>query len=190
MVKQLKRIVISCLILWVALGTLPGCEQNDGDEKTPVSTNVIAELYFINGEYARTGDEALDHYLTEDRELQIPEGENAWIMILDALKTVDPAFGETAVSEDALFRNVYVSNEDDTLMIVDLESIGPGGGSMQEGFFIGQIVETILNNRDLFWDSRNAEKVLFLLKGESVDSLMGHFDAGEPFYRYYQNSGG
>lgn len=190
MVKKLKRIAISCLILWAALGMLPGCEQNGGDENIPAATNVIAELYFINIEYARTGDETLDHYLTEDRELQIPEGENPWLITLDALKTVDPAFGETAVSEDALYRNVYVSNEDDTLMIVDLESIGSGGGSMQEGFFIGQIVETILNNRDLFWDSRNVEKVLFLLKGESVDSLMGHFDAGEPFDRYYQNNGG
>ena len=52
---------------------------------------------------------------------------------------------------------------------------------MQEVFFISQIVETIIGNGHLFEDSKNVNKVQFLVKGETVESLMGHISASEPF---------
>lgn len=166
------------LVFSLGLSMLPGCSGDDGDGNV-VATHIV-ELYFINTDYAKTGDESLDHYIVDPREFPIPANQNPWIMILEDLKKVDPDFAETAVTNDLILNDVYLDAEDDSLMVVDFESLS-AGGSMQEGFLIGQIVNTIVKNSQIFMESSNVDKVQFLVKGVKVESLMGHFDATEPF---------
>lgn len=168
------------LVLILGLSMLPGCSGDDGDGDGHVIATYTVELYFINTDYAITGDESLEHYLVDTREFSIPADENPWIMILEDLKNVEPDFAETAVTNDVVFNDVYLDAEDDSLIVVDFESLS-SGGSMQEGFLIGQIVNTIVKNSHIFMESNNVDKVQFLVKGEKVESLMGHFDATEPF---------
>ncbi len=179
-----RRMYIWSVTLILLLGVLTGCVQgndNNGGDDTPVPEEYTAKLYFINDEYATTGDESLDRYLTKTEKIQVAGDENPWLVILDALKTTpeDDGMG-TVIEEETPFGDVYVSPEDETLMIVDLES-AVNGSSMQEVFFIGQIVETIIANGHLFQESSAVDKVQFLVEGEKVESLMGHMSADEPF---------
>jgi len=171
------------IILIFGLIVLSGCgpeNVNGNNGEDPISESVIVDLYFINSEYARTGDESLEHYLIDTRELQYEEDVNPWVDILNSLKNVDLDDCETAVTENVIFKDVSVSKEDSSIMIVDLgEAVS--GGSMQESFFIRQIVKTIIKNGPLFQESSEVGKVQFQVKGEIVESLMGHFSASEPF---------
>lgn len=185
--KKTRWILILSLIITVML-TGFACNQNDDGSDNGVDNHdneevstYEAQLYFVNSEYAITGDENLEHFLLETRELTVPENENPWLQILDELKIVDNDDAETAITKETIFGDIYVSSEDDSIMIVDLNSHNTGGSTM-EGFFIRQIVRTIVNNAILFEESANVDKVQFLLNGEKIESLMGHFDASEPFY--------
>lgn len=174
--------VLACgLILVLLLASMAGCVQGNDGPDGPVSVGYTVGLYFINSEYAETGDTALERYVVESRDIEINSAENHWLAILEELKTVNDENASSAISEDVEFEHAYVSEEDETLMIVDLRSTVSGGGSMQEVFFISQIVETIIGNGHLFEDSKNVNKVQFLVKGETVESLMGHISASEPF---------
>lgn len=176
-----KKVALWFLILVIALGMLAGCGQDNEGEEPPVLVEYTINLYFTNNEYVETGDESLDHYLSESREIEVAEGENPWIVMLEALKSVESEGMGTVIGQDVIFDRVTVSEEDETLLILDLGSIGGSGGSLQEGFFIGQIVQTLVDNSHLFEDGPNIDKVQFLVKGERVESLMGHISAGEPF---------
>ncbi len=181
MIFRGKKGALWCLISVIALAMLSGCVRDDGGVEPPVLVKYDAELYFVNDAYAEAGDETMEHYLMESRQIEVAADENPLSAILEALKTPTGQGMGTAIGEDVVFENVSVSPEDETLMIVDLEKVPVGGGSMQEGFFIGQIVETVIRNGQLFEDSRHVDKVQFLVKGEPVESLMGHYDAVDPF---------
>ena len=181
-----KNVCLWGMITILLLATLVGCGQGNGGEtpevpNLPESKEYTINLYFTNNEYVETGDESLDHYLSESREIEVAEGENPWIVMLEALKSVESEGMGTVIGQDVIFDRVTVSEEDETLLILDLGSIGGSGGSLQEGFFIGQIVQTLVDNSHLFEDGPNIDKVQFLVKGETVESLMGHISAGEPF---------
>jgi germination protein M len=172
------------LLAVLLLTALAGCAQDNGGPEVPGISEPVeytVELYFTNDAYVETGDESLDHYLTESRTIQVAEGENPWIVMLEALKTAESQGVGTVIGQDVIFDRVAVSEEDETILIVDFGSIGSGGGSMQEGFFIGQIVQTLIHNAYMFEGGGAVDKIQFLVKGEPVESLMGHFDASEPF---------
>lgn len=185
---RLKKCIVSIVLLTLIFGltVVAGCgsENTNGDnenkEGDPASTSVLIDLYFVNSQYANTGDENLDHYLVDTREYKVEDGDNQWLDILKGLQDVDLDEAETAVTKNVLFEDVYVSKDDESLMIVDLAD-ALSGGSMQEGFFIGQIVKTVIKNGHIFQESSQVDKVQFLVKGEKVESLMGHFDASDPF---------
>ncbi len=182
-----RKVCLWGLVMVLLLATLAGCGQDNGGPEIPETPDIpepveyTVELYFTNDAYVETGDESLGRYLTESRVIEVAEGENPWIAMLEALKTVESEEMGTVIGQDVIFDRVAVSEEDETLLIVDFGSIGTGGGSMQEGFFIGQIVETLIYNGYLFEDGGAVEKVQFLVEGEPVESLMGHIDAREPF---------
>lgn len=177
-----KAVILSFVMILIlsAAGMLAGCGEDD-EPGSPVIVSYDVELYFINEEYAETGDENLPHYLIENREIQVPSEENLLVYVLEALKTPREEGSGTVVTDDVVFHRIYVSEEDKEVLVVDLKNIGGSGGSLQEGFFIGQIVETMLKNVSLNEKYIDITKVQFMVNSEKVESLMGHFDASEPF---------
>lgn len=186
MEKRTKKplvFLLSLLLIVLIMGLMAGCTDDDGD---PINDDdklfgLDSELVFVNGEYAASGDEALPHYLTELRTIEFDGMGNYWMHLLNALKEPGDEGMETAISESVVFKEIYLDESDDEILVVDLESIGGGGGSLQESFFINQIVETVMKNKDRVEDCVNVNKVQFMLGGEKVESLMGHFDASKPF---------
>jgi len=175
--------MILCLIMVLGAMILSGC--SDEETVIPEEPEVIsydAALYFVNGEYVETGDESLPHLLIEERTIQIPKDENSYMVLLKALTLVyDEGMG-TMVTDEIIFNDVYLSEADHQIIVVDLGREGLSGGSLSEALFIGQVVETLLNNETLVSaDTAAPTKVQFLVDGEAVESLMGHIDAGEPF---------
>lgn len=178
-----KAILWSLVLILVIFSplVLAACGGKDENPQAPALIGYEVNLYFVNSQYAVTGDESLPHYLVETREIQVSADENPWIYVLNSLREPSGMGTETAIRDDVIFNQVYVSKENNEVMIVDLESVGTGGGSLQEGFFIGQIVESIINTGPLLEEDININKVQFLIKGQKIDSLMGHFDASMPF---------
>ncbi|GAB1475995.1 hypothetical protein MASR2M70_08270 [Bacillota bacterium] len=183
MKRAIKKssIYAALIILIMAAALLPACGNiGDNEGELQVSYTFNAELYFVNSEYARAGDENLEHFFVDNRECRTESKGNPWLTMLEELKNPPSDLAETAVTADVVFGDVYVDPADDSVMVVDFDSLS-SGGSMQEGFLINQIVYTIVKNGGVFADSSNVSKIRFLLKGEKVESLMGHFDSTEPF---------
>lgn len=187
--KKVKMYAISFgLIMVMILGTVAfaGCgeeeEQVPQEPKEPKTTSYTVDLYYANDEYVETGDESLPKFLVEQKTIEISKGENLYLSLLKSLSNVPKDGMSTMITENIHFNDVYISEEDRETIVVDVNSEGLSGGSLGESLFIGQIVETLLNNETL---SETGEvvptKVQFLVDGEVAESLMGHIDAMEPF---------
>jgi germination protein M len=187
--KKVKMYAISFgLIMVMILGTVAfaGCgeeeEQVPQEPKEPKTTSYTVDLYYANDEYVETGDESLPKFLVEQKTIEISKGENLYLSLLKSLSNVPKDGMSTMITENVHFNDVYISEEDRETIVVDVSSEGLSGGSLGESLFIGQIVETLLNNETL---SETGEvvptKVQFLVDGEVAESLMGHIDAMEPF---------
>jgi germination protein M len=187
--KKVKMYAISFgLIMVMILGTVAfaGCgeeeEQVPQEPKEPKTTSYTVDLYYANDEYVETGDESLPKFLVEQKTIEISKGENLYLSLLKSLSNVPKDGMSTMITENVHFNDVYISEEDRETIVVDVNSEGLSGGSLGESLFIGQIVETLLNNETL---SETGEvvptKVQFLVDGEVAESLMGHIDAMEPF---------
>jgi germination protein M len=187
--KKVKMYAISFgLIMVMILGTVAfaGCgeeeEQVPQEPKEPKTTSYTVNLYYANDEYVETGDESLPKFLVEQKTIEISKDENLYLSLLKSLSNVPKDGMSTMITENVHFNDVYISEEDRETIVVDVSSEGLSGGSLGESLFIGQIVETLLNNETL---SEMGEvvptKVQFLVDGEVAESLMGHIDAMEPF---------
>lgn len=181
----MKKILLMVLCLCVAMGAvmLTGCADGGGsetDEPEVISYDVI--LYYVNQEYVDTGDEDLPQLIEKVVTIHVPEGENPVIFLMKALSVIPDESLGTVVTDEIIINDIYPSEEDNETIVVDLGSEGLSGGSMSEGLFISQVVETLLANTELFeTETGTLSKVRFLVDGEIVESLMGHIDATEPF---------
>lgn len=168
-------LLILCIIMVIGAVSLVGCSK---EPKVDEAQDITVQLYFANEEYVATGDESLGR-LMPAYESKIPASStNVYVDTLKALRTVPAEGYETIITDDIKFNDVSV---EDNTAYVDFNSIGLSGGSLSESFLISQIVETLINSFE------EVEQVQFLVNGEIVESLMGHFDATQPFTSEWKN---
>jgi germination protein M len=182
MKSLIKSTILVCLI--IVLGAMPllGCDQQAPVPEEPENMSYEAQLFFINAEYVETGNESLAKLLIEERIIEVPEGENSYVTLLEALALVTDETKTTMITDAVTFNDVYQSQEDEEMIVVDLGEEGLSSGSFGEAMFISQIVETLLNNEEITGtDGMTPTKVQFLVNGEITETLMGHIDSSEPF---------
>jgi len=175
MFKKKFFLVAMCIFMAFGLFGLIGC-SNDSD--IPNETDIEkaqdynVNLYYANAEYIQSGDETLEKFMPVYESTISGDTINIYKDTLEALKTVPEAGYETIITEQIKFNDVYVEGKTG---YVDLGSEGLTGGSLSEIFLISQIVKTLMDS------FQEIEEVQFLVDGEVVESLMGHFDASQPF---------
>lgn len=177
-------LILLCVILALGVTGLAGCGEDsgtadpygsgdspgDGSEENTKQDYRIA-LYFVNEEYIVTGNESVDKFRIFEYDLD-SEPANVYMDALELLKT-PPEDGFSSVIDDEIrFNGAYLEGN---TVYVDLSGDGLNGGSMDEGFLISQIVNTLINSFE------EAEQVQFLVDGKIVESLMGHVGTEEPF---------
>lgn len=178
-----KKLSIILALLLIMVSVLCGCAQKEAanTDKKPVTNTYTAVLFFTNLQYVDSGDESLDKLVAEQRKLEVKEGGNIGLAMLEALKMTKTEGSGTAVSGNIKFLDVRVSEDDPDLVIVDISSENLSGGSLEEVLLIDQVVETLLHNDAYVNAGKTTDKVQFLVDGEVAESLMGHVDASKPF---------
>lgn len=174
---KIKRglLILLCAVLTIGIFGFTGCSGDPGGE--PVDPPEVQEqeyrvsLFFANEEYIATGDEAVEKFKVFESEMTAEPGE-VYKDALELLKTSPEEGYSTVISDQIKFNDVYIDGDS---VVVDLDSNGLNGGSLEETFLISQIVNTLIHSFD------EVKQVQFLVDGESVETLMGHVDASEPF---------
>lgn len=164
-------IMLCCLLVFSAIG-LAGCGGDTGKGTEDDAQEVAVTLYYANADYVSSGDESLEKLMPYETTVTVDPSEQGYLASLEALKEVPGEEYDTTITKDISFKEVSV--EGDTAY-VDLDSSGLNGGSLSETFFISQIVDTLTKSFD------EIKQVQFLVNGETVESLMGHLDAAQPF---------
>ncbi len=173
-------LILLCVVLVFAMAGITGCggknsgntDDSDQGNQDEYQTYRVT-LFFANEEYIATGDESLEKYRVSENEMTSTPGD-AYLDVLELLKTSPEEGYETVLSENIKFNDAYL--EGDTVF-VDLDSNGLNGGSLQETFLIGQVVNTLTNT------FTEVKQVQFLVDGETAETLMGHVGTAEPFTR-------
>lgn len=160
------------LVLLCATGLfLSGCAEQEIDTEKEYRVT----LFFANNAYIQSGDEELDHLVrVGDVLMTAEEGTQYYNLIDQGLRTVPEGVeGATTVIDDRIVLNSVTVKEGTAF--VDLAGEKLSGGSMEEGFLISQIVESLLASFE------EIKEVQFLVDGAVAESLMGHFDTTVPF---------
>lgn len=178
--KCIASIILLMVVVLSGCVTLKGKPDGLEEQLKPITYEV--NKYYVNSEYVETGDESLPKLINMPSTIEVEIKQNPYLVLMDSLKTVPEEGLATMISDQIEFNDIYMSSEEDGTIVVDLKKEGFTGGSLGEGLFIGQIVETILSN-DVLTEAKAdpPEQVQFLIDGEIVESLMGHIDATEPF---------
>ena len=169
-------VVLTCLILVLGMFGLTGCGA-DSDKTEPGNEIEVTEqdyrvaLFFANEEYVALGDESLEKYMVYESEITSMPGD-AYFDALELLKTIPEEGYGTLITDKIKFNDVYLDGD---TVYVDLDSNGLSGGSLEESYLVGQVVNTLINSFD------EVKQVQFLIDGEVRESLMGHIDATSPF---------
>lgn len=187
----MKKLTILLLALVLVLGLaacapkeqpqLPVEEPAEEPSEEPAEEPAVEEkaeevtLFFGNNEYIITGDEQYEWMLTEVQEITYGDIclEEAIVRALMAgpkdTDNLSTGFTETIqlISVDVLDGTAYVN----------FASEGLHGGSMQESYVIGQVVESLTQ-----LDS--VDRVQFLVDGQEAETLMGHMSIEGPIEAY------
>lgn len=177
MKKKSVVLILLCAVLAFGLFGFTGCGGADlGSEEPNGSTELEDKeyrvtLFFANEAYIANGDEALEKFVVFENEMTSKPGD-VYLDALEMLKDSPEEGASTVITDQVKFNDVYL--EGDTVF-VDLDSNGLNGGSLDEGFLISQIVNTLINSFD------EVKQVQFLVDGEIAESLMGHVGTADPF---------
>ncbi len=166
--------ILLCAVLALGMIGFTGCGNNsdksgDGDGGNAEQTYRVT-LFFANEKYIATGDESLEKFVVNEQELTAKPG-SAYKDALELLRTAPDESCSTVIGDQVKFNDVYLDGD---TAVVDLAG-GLQGGSLDESFLIGQIVDTLVNSFN------EVKQVQFLVDGQKVETLMGHIDAGVPF---------
>lgn len=167
-----KGMMIWVLLLLFFLFSACSNQANNSDNEDQVRQYMI-KLYYVNTDYVLTGNESLDRLLSLEKEIEGTK-KTIYLNTISALQEEpsDEAYG-TEISKDITFNDVNVK---EGIAYVDVSTKNLNGSSLQERFFIDQIVKTLIESFE------EIEAVQFLVEGKKVESLMGHITASEPFY--------
>ena len=179
-------------VLILSASALTACAKGEaggdpqGEDPGDGKTDYDVTLYYVNEEYAVSGDESLSHLIPVEGKVKAQEKE-AFKAAAEALKETpkEPAGLATMVTEEIEFLDVYGKTEEKTIY-ADLSSEHLNGGSLTERLLIEQVVETLLSS----FGEQGYDKVQFLVNGEQAETLMGHMDTMEPFTRFNEEGGG
>lgn len=152
---------------------IEGETENEIVDPDPKTEEKEVTLYFVNRKYVETGDESLDKLVAEKRTIQYGDISPEEAIVKELME--GPESEELATLIPGTVKLLGVELADGTAF-VNFAREGLYGGSMQEDFTISQIVYTLT-------ELNNVERVQFLVDGEKVETLMGHFEATEPFER-------
>lgn len=174
-----KRISLILLCMVLILGTavfgFTGCfkkpSTEDPGKETPSEKTYRVALFFANDEYVASGDESLEKFLVYEQELTAAP-ESAYGDALELLRTSPEEGYDTMLGDQIKLNQVYA--EGDTAF-VDFKADGLTGGSLEELYLIGQVVDTLLNSFE------EIKQVQFLVDGQVPETLMGHVGTEEPF---------
>ncbi len=168
--KKFIMLMVFVLLL-TGMMSLAGCGNTD--EKVMKEYNVT--LYFANDEYVQTGDESLDKMIVlKDYKMESEEGNQYMVLVDSALRNAakEVEGADTLIVDKIVFNKVSV---DGGMATVDLAGATLNGGSLEETYVISQIVDSLIASFE------EIDSVQFLVDGEQAESLMGHFDATDPF---------
>ena len=174
--KRKIIMILLCAVLAFSMFGFTACGKGgdagtkDSGSDEPKEQTYQVTLFFANEDYIATGDESLEKFKVYQAELTSTPGK-AYKDTLELLKKPDEGY-DTVITDNIKFNDVYI--EEDTIF-VDLSSSGLSGGSLEETFLIGQIVDTLLNS------FAEAKQVQFLVDGKTAETLMGHVGAADPF---------
>lgn len=151
-------------------------EENSGAgeeivDPSPKTDSKEVVLYFPNKKYVETGDESLDKLLTETRLVEYGDTSLEEAIVKELIKGAESEELLTSIPSTVKLLGVETSNN---IAFVNFSRDGLYGGSLQEGFTISQIVNSLL-------ELDSVDQVQFLVDGEKTESLMGHYDTMEPF---------
>ena len=176
MKKRSILLILFCVALTFGMFGFTGCGKESGTDE-PEGSNEPAEqtyrvaLFFANEDYIATGDESAEKYMVNEVEMTSLPG-HAYLDALELLKTSPEEGYGTVITDNIKFNDAYLEGN---TAVVDIDGNGLNGGSLEETFLIGQIVNTLINTFD------EVEQVQFLVDGETAETLMGHVDAANPF---------
>lgn len=176
--RKRSGIILLSLILALSMFGLTGCEEDNGtlepdDDIELAEQTYTAALFFSNEEYVTIGDESLKKYFVYEREFTAMPGE-AYFEAVEMLRTPPEEGYSTSITDKIKFNDIYMAGD---TVYVNLNKNGLSGGSTEEAYLIGQVVNTLINT------FTEVQQVQFLIDGEVSESLMGHIDAASPFTR-------
>lgn len=153
-------------------------DKNQDEEEKDESASDIDEkkeeqvvLYFANKEYIETGNESLEKLIGEKRIVEYNSDNLEESIIKELKKGPKSDKLETVIPDTIKILDIKVSNN---TAFVNFDKKGLSGGSMEEDFILGQIMDSL-------FELDHIDKVQFLINGEKAESLMGHFDISNPF---------
>ncbi|MBZ2174758.1 GerMN domain-containing protein [Schnuerera sp. xch1] len=148
-------------------------EENDDEivEPTPNTDEVEVTLYFANKEYVETGDESLEKLIAEKRTVEYGDTSLEETVVKELIKGPESEELSTIIPQSINLLGIEIA---DGTAFVNFSQEGLYGGSMQEGFTISQIVNSLL-------ELDSVDRVQFLIDGEKAESLMGHISIMDPF---------
>lgn len=151
----------------------PGQEQpgENGNEEEPEPVTERVLLYFANSEYVETGDESLDKFITEERDIEVKDMSLEEAIVRELMSEPETEGAVTLIPPSVTLIDVRTEGD---MVYVNFEGEGLNGGSMEESFTISQIVDSLT-------ELEGINKVQFLIDGEVGESLMGHIEIREPF---------
>lgn len=156
-----------CLVVMVAT-LAAGCAKDAEEAKEEGLSEV--QLSFVNEDYVILGE---GEPFVDVTVAFVPEENDPYGSVLNALREPSQEGLTSMLSPE------YKINSAKAFfgggILVDFDSEGLSGGSMQEDLLISQIVRTL----HLTFD--NVRNVQFTVDGNIADSLMGHISIGSPF---------
>jgi len=170
--------LISIFMIIVLVFSLGACVRdvekptpNPPVVEDPTPSTEIVTLYFSNNEYLMTGNEELDKFIAEEKEIETDNTTLEEAIVRELMK--DPKDTDklrTSIPSTAKLLDVEVN---DGIAYVNFAQDGLNGGSLEESMTIGQIVNSL-------GELDSVDKVQFLIDGQEGESLMGHIDISEP----------
>ncbi len=170
--KKFIFVLISALFLMGATA----CNNDISPQEPtpqPQDEEVEVTLYYANNDYIKTGDEKYERLIPIKR-TYTKDDSNFYLFILNELKK--PSMENDAATELYSDLSLIDVKVDSRIAYVDISRENLSGGSLQEGFIIEQIVYTLT-------EFDGIDKVQFLVDGQVVESLMGHYSADQPIGR-------